>query len=433
MSMSSALNAGVSGLNANSSKLATISDNIANSKTYGYKRADTDFASLVLGENNGAYTAGGVRVNSFRLIENQGALLTTNNATDIAVGGRGMLPVTPVSAVDEDDASYPLQLVTTGSFEPDQTGLLRTQSGLALLGWPADIDGNIPAQPRDSSLGLEPVYINYNQFSSNATSEISLGVNLPAQLTVAGSSGSPIDLSVEYFDNLSASQTLTATFTPTVPAVGSSNEWTFSFVDSATGAAPVAEFTVVFDDNAGTGGMLQSVTPISGGTYDPVEGTLDFSVVAGPLSVKIGSPLVPGEMTQLSADYAPTQISKNGARVGSLVGVEVDENGFLSALYDTGFTRKLYQIPLADVANLNGLKAIDNQAYQISTDSGPLYLWDAGNGPTGSVVGYAREESTSDIAAELTQLIQTQRAYSSNAKVIQTVDEMLQETTNIKR
>jgi len=69
----------------------------------------------------------------------------------------------------------------------------------------------------------------------------------------------------------------------------------------------------------------------------------------------------------------------------------------------------------------------------LSPDSGPLYLWDAGNGPTGSVVGYAREESTSDIAQELTQLIQTQRAYSSNAKVIQTVDEMLQETTNIKR
>ena len=52
---------------------------------------------------------------------------------------------------------------------------------------------------------------------------------------------------------------------------------------------------------------------------------------------------------------------------------------------------------------------------------------------TGAVTGYAREGSTTDVAAELTDLIQTQRAYSSNAKVIQTVDEMLQETTNIKR
>ena len=57
----------------------------------------------------------------------------------------------------------------------------------------------------------------------------------------------------------------------------------------------------------------------------------------------------------------------------------------------------------------------------------------AGSGPTGSIQGFARENSTTDIANELTQLIQTQRAYSSNAKIIQTVDEMLQETTNLKR
>lgn len=433
MSMSSALNAGVSGLNANSSKLATISDNIANSKTYGYKRADVDFSSLVLSERRGSYTAGGVRVNSFRMVENQGALLTTNNSTDIAIGGRGMLPVTPVAAADSGDTNTNLQLVTTGSFRPDETGLLRTESGLALLGWPSDINGEIPAQPRDSSLGLEPVYITYNQFSSNATSEISLGINLPAQATVAGASGDPIDLSVEYYDNLSASQTLTITFTPTVAALGGSNEWTMSVQDSATGGPAIAEFVVTFDDNSGTGGSIASVTPVFGGTYDAARGTVDLNVVAGPMALEIGSPLSPGNLTQLAAEYAPTQISKNGAQVGSLVGVEIDENGFLTALYDTGFTRTLYQIPLADVANLNGLKAIDNQAFQISPGSGPLYLWDAGSGPTGSVIGYAREESTSDIAAELTQLIQTQRAYSSNAKVIQTVDEMLQETTNIKR
>ena len=103
------------------------------------------------------------------------------------------------------------------------------------------------------------------------------------------------------------------------------------------------------------------------------------------------------------------------------------------ALYDTGYTRTIYQIPLAAVANPNGLNSEDNQAFSISPDSGPFYLWDAGDGPTGTTIGYAREESTTDLAAELTQLIQTQRAYSSNAKVITTVDEMLQETTNIKR
>jgi flagellar hook protein FlgE len=76
---------------------------------------------------------------------------------------------------------------------------------------------------------------------------------------------------------------------------------------------------------------------------------------------------------------------------------------------------------------------MNNQTFRVSPDSGSFYLWNAGDGPTGGIVGYAREGSTTDVAAELTALIQTQRAYSSNAKVIQTVDEMLQETTNIKR
>ena len=87
----------------------------------------------------------------------------------------------------------------------------------------------------------------------------------------------------------------------------------------------------------------------------------------------------------------------------------------------------------SDVPNPNGLTALDSQTYLVSRDSGEFFLWDAGDGPTGTIEGYAREGSTTDVAAELTSLIQTQRAYSSNAKVIQTVDEMLQETTNIKR
>lgn len=137
--------------------------------------------------------------------------------------------------------------------------------------------------------------------------------------------------------------------------------------------------------------------------------------------------------TQLSDDFAPVQISRDGSPVGNLSSVEVDQNGYVTATYDTGFTRRLYQIPLVDVPNPNGLLSLSNQTYKVSPQSGSFYLWDAGDGPTGSVEGYAREGSTTDVAAELTALIQTQRAYSSNAKVIQTVDEMLQETTNIKR
>jgi len=126
-------------------------------------------------------------------------------------------------------------------------------------------------------------------------------------------------------------------------------------------------------------------------------------------------------------------VNKNGSPVGNLSSVEVDANGYLQAIYDIGFTKTIYQIPVADVPNMNGLISQNNQTFEVSPESGSLFLWDAGEGPTGDMAGFTREESATDVAAELTQLIQTQRAYSSNAKVIQTVDEMLQETTNIKR
>ena len=108
MGISSSLNAGVSGLNANANKLATISDNIANSQTYGYKRADVDFSSMTVSDSRSPntvgggrwFTAGGVRTNAIWDIEAKGALTTTSNATDIALTGRGFLPVTSLASVD---------------------------------------------------------------------------------------------------------------------------------------------------------------------------------------------------------------------------------------------------------------------------------------------------------------------------------------------
>ena len=431
MTISSSLNAGVTGLAVNASKLATIADNISNSKTFGYKRADVEFAALALTSREGSYTAGGVRANAFRQIDSPGSLSTTTNALDIAIGGSGFLPVTPVASVDNIAGNYPLQLVTTGSFKPDSNGLVRTTSGLALLGWPADLNGAIPAQPRDSVTGLVPVEVAFNQYAANRTDLLELGANLPATDTQAGAAGTPYSVDIEYYDNLGAPQTLTATFTPTVPATGSSNTWNLTLTDSDLGAV-VGDFAIVFDNSIAAGGSILTVTPTTG-TYSAATGLASITVGSGPMDVDLGIPGTSSQLTQLSGAFSPTAISKNGSPAGRLVGVEVDENGLMSALYDTGYSRVIYQIPLAAVANANGLNSLNNQAFSVSPASGPFYLWDAGDGPTGATIGYAREESTTDLAAELTQLIQTQRAYSSNAKVITTVDEMLQETTNIKR
>ncbi|MEM0947039.1 MAG: flagellar hook-basal body complex protein [Pseudomonadota bacterium] len=435
MTISSSLNAGVAGLAANASRLATISDNIANSATYGYKRAEANFSSLVIESGSGTYSAGGVRVTTQRLIDQPGALASTNNATDLAVRGRGFLPVTTESSLGAGTAGeFPLFLATTGSFRTDENGILKTNNGVVLMGWPADPDGSIPTFPRDTGDGLEPVQINVNQFTSEPTTRISLGVNLPATETDSTASGNPQELSVEYFDNLGTSQNINIEFTPTIPTTpGASNTWTMQLTDSASGGTVIGEYTVVFDDTRGSGGTIASVTTVSGGAYDPATGELSVNVVGGPITIDIGAVGTGLGLSQLSDSFAPTSISKDGSPVGNLISVEVDENGFVQANFDIGITRTIYQIPLIDLPNPNGLIAEDNQTYRTSNESGTFFLWDAADGPTGDIVGFALEESATDVAGELTQLIQTQRAYSSNATVIQTVDEMLQETTNIKR
>ena len=433
MTISSSLNAGVSGLNANAARLATIADNIANSSTFGYKRAGTEFNNIVTaGQLTGKYSAGGVRTSTYRLIDERASLISTGNSTDLAIGGRGMLPVASIVDVKQGN-SLQMRLMTTGSFRPDEAGLLRTDTGMVLLGWPANVDGTIPTFPRDTIAGLQPVQINQNQFAADPTTKMQLGVNLPATATDAGATGTSIGQSIEYFDNLGASKSLNLTYEPTVPTSGSSNTWTMTITDSASANAVVGSYTLTFDTNTTTGGTLATLTTLSGGAYDPATGTMALTVARGPIELTVGKVGDPKGLTQLGNKFAPVSVSKNGSSVGNLTGVVVDETGRMSAIYDSGFSRVIYQIPVADVANPNGLIVNDNQTYQVSSESGGFFLWDAGDGPTGDVVGFSREESATDVASELTQLIKTQRAYSSNAKIIQTVDEMWQETTNIKR
>jgi flagellar hook protein FlgE len=434
MTISSSMNAGVMGLTANASKLGVISDNIANSSTYGYKRSEADFHSMVTGNSTSAYTAGGVSFSSSRQIDRSGSLVGSSNPTDLAVRGRGMLPVTSMASVN-GGGSLPLLLTTTGSFKTDANGYLTTDTGLVLMGWPANADGTIPQYSRDTIGGLEPIRINSNEFVADPTTAMKLGLNLPATSAEGGALGGAESLSVEYYDNMGKSSNLGFTFTPTA-----GNTWRMDVTDSANPGVTVASYELTFGDSRTDGGTLIGVStlstttvPAANGDYDPATGAFSITTASGPIEMNIGRLGDSGGFTQLSDSFVPSATQKNGSTAGSLVGVTVDANGHVNAQYDNGVTRTLFQVPLADVPNMNGLKAMDDQTYQITRESGSFFLWNAGDGPTGEVAGYAREESTSDVATELTDLIQTQRAYSSNAKIIQTVDEMLQETTNIKR
>ena len=392
MTITSSLNAGVAGLNANAARLAAISDNIANSATFGYRRAQTEFEAMVIGGSNSGYTAGGVRATTERMVEKGGALVGTGSALDLAVSGRGMLPVRDAASLETGDNS--LLLTPTGSFRRDKEGYVRTENGLLLLGWPVNRDGTLPNVPRDSPAGLQPVRIEAAQRSSNPTTKISLGVNLPASSTRAGASPNPQNLTVEYFGTLGNTEKLTITFTPTVPTSGSSNTWTVRINDSGQGGALLGEYTVTFATSGPNSGTVASVATVSGAPYVPGTGIVALPTAAGNINLSLGRPGDASGLTQFDSGFALVGMQKDGSPIGSFVGVEVDPQGFVVASYDTGFTQRLFQVPLVDVPNLNGLAAAGRQSFQLTPEAGPMMLWNAGEGPTGTIAGYSREAST---------------------------------------
>jgi len=261
MSLSSSLSAGVSGLLSNSARLATISDNIANSSTNGYKRADVEFASLVNAQTSSGFSAGGTRGAVFRDVAATGSLTGTGNATDLAVGGRGMLPVTETDRVDLPANERPFALTPTGSFDTNEEGYVTTKTGLTLLGFPTDSAGNLNgAVVRDGTDSLEPVQVTPFINAAQQTSSISLGVNLPARETAEGANfpNNAVESPIQYFDSVGRAETLTVRYTPVDPGAGNppSNAWTLEIFDSAgpDPAERIAAVDLVFDDT--TGGQL---------------------------------------------------------------------------------------------------------------------------------------------------------------------------------
>jgi flagellar hook protein FlgE len=435
MTISSSLNAGIAALVVNGTKLGAIADNIANASTNGYKRVDVDFKTLVAPAAGGSvYSAGSVRAIATRAITRPGPIEGSTNATDIAVIGRGFLPVSTVDEVTGAGEFGSVRLMTSGSFAPDKDGILRTATGQVLLGWPALPDGSMPSFRREVVDDLVPVRVDMNQFVANPTTEVDLGVNLPATATIAGAPGDPLDMTVTYYGNVGTAEVLTMTFTPDVPATGASNTWTLEISDSASGGATIASYTVVFNATQQNGGTLASVTPIGASpAYDPVTGQVPLAVGGGAISLDLGPVGSSSGLVQLSDSFVPVSVRRNGSPVGNMVGVEIDNSGMLYSVSSEGFARLIYQVPLIDVPNANALVPNSDQTYQFSFAAGNFQLWDAGTGPTGSIAGFSRELSTAELGLELTDLIRTQRAYSSGVKVVQTADELLQETNNLKR
>jgi flagellar hook protein FlgE len=138
------------------------------------------------------------------------------------------------------------------------------------------------------------------------------------------------------------------------------------------------------------------------------------------------------KLSQYAEASTVNSVNSDGAGVGNVVGVQVDEQGFVSAIFDNSQIRQIAKIAIATFPNADGLKAVSGNAYRTSAESGQLVIKEPGVG-AGAISPSALEASTVDLSAEFTGLIQTQKAYSASSKIITTADQMMEELINIKR
>ncbi|HBR36392.1 MAG TPA: flagellar hook protein, partial [Sulfitobacter pontiacus] len=155
MSISSALQTGVSGLRANSKAVGSISENIANSNTVGYRRG---FAHMVTTTASGGNGDGVLSVNAVEELDisTAGGLISTNSSTDLAIGGNGFFAV---SMNPNETVQTNYMLTRAGSFLPDEQGNLKNAAGYYLAGYPYGLEGDIGSVDRTSFKDMETVNI----------------------------------------------------------------------------------------------------------------------------------------------------------------------------------------------------------------------------------------------------------------------------------
>ncbi len=438
MSLFGALMTGVAGLDANSQALSVTSSNIANVNTVGYKTGESNFSTLLASAmGSGDISSAGVIATTSQNVVQQGLLSTTGVATDMAISGNGFFVVSQNPATAGASTS---QLYTrAGDFTPDANGDLQNSAGLYLMGWPLDSSGNVPTNRTD----MTAVNVNDLSGKAEATTTISLQANLQSSTAAdtsaytagdmtSGAATPDFQRTINVYDSQGGTQPLQVSYIKT-----GANQWNYevSYQGAAanintgnTPASMVASGTINFN----TDGSLASVVPTgttpataSGTTSITIPWTAASGLSSQPISLDMGTVGASDGVTQFDSTSTLVSSQVDGALLGSVTGVSIDSNGYVSANFSNGLSQKIYKLPIATFANPDGLSEVSGNAYQVSDQSGTPTVGEADTGGAGTIQSSALEGSTVDLATEFTNLITTQRAYEASTRIVTTTSDML--------
>ncbi|MBP3191942.1 flagellar hook protein FlgE [Natronogracilivirga saccharolytica] len=413
MALIRALNSGVSGLRSFQTKMDVIGNNIANVETNGFKSSRASFAEL-MNQNMGRADAGGesspqmnnqvglgVRVASIDRDFTQGVMQNTGRGTDLALEGSGYF------LVQDQAETY---MTRAGNFVFNKDGHLVDQGGRHVQGYNSR-DGEI--NPGGTT---ENIFVDFDQvLEPNQTEEVLLTGNL------SGEAGQERVLNTTIYDNLGNAHSVLMTLEKQ-----DEFNWDYeiTFPDGGD-AAGGATGTITFDSD----GNLTSGSEIEiEGFQDPSSGAnaQDFTIRFGDEETGIG-------FTQYAGSNTAKVLSQDGNAQGQLLDVDIDGEGRLQGIYDNGENRTLAQVALAEVQNDNGLEMVGGGLFRASSAAGEVFINSADNMSDTTINSGSLEGSNVDLAKEFTEMITSQRAYQSSARVISTADEMLMEAVNLKR
>jgi flagellar hook protein FlgE len=282
---------------------------------------------------------------------------------------------------------------------------------------------------------LQKVNVEGAADSASPSTTANLVANLPSTATaipaanLPSTNTNPMTYSAETtmvaYDDLGGAHTLDVFFANTGP-----NTWEMDVYDGSTAtpggatpfsSGPLATQELTFDPTTG------ALTPSTGVTTPPNGSPILIPVPGGQtLSLDLS------QTTQLATAFGVNSATINGNAPGSLNGLAISASGVLSFQYSNGASQNAYVIPLANVPSPDNLTSVLGGAYETSNTSGPLQVGNAGVAGLGTLDSSSLENSTVDLATELTSMVEAQSSYEANSKVFQTGSDILDILNNLK-
>ena len=395
-------NTALSGIQAASSDLGIIGNNIANSATTGFKSSRAEFADVFTSIGQG------VRLQTAAQQFSQGNIAFTDNPLDLAISGKGFFQL---------EGSGTTVYSRSGNFKLDSSGNVVNNEGFSLLARQAGSNGTITG-------AVAPLQLSNAYVSANPTAGISSGVNLDAREPETDSSWSLIagvpdtigynsSTTTTIYDSLGNDHTLALYFSKLDPATNP-NEWNVrTMIDG------VLEDTTATTFNSDGSYNTPAAIPI---TFNPGGGATAGQNMVLDLS----------SSTQYGSDFAVNSLNQDGYTAGQLLGVDVDKTGIVFARYSNGQSQSVAQVVLANFANVQGLKPIGDTAWVETFSSGSPVVTEPGTAGLGLLQSSALEESNVDLTAELVNMIVAQRNFQANAQTIQAEDTVTQSIINLR-